>query len=202
MMDALKQRIIDFIKQNQPINDRQAICTFGIGKNRWREEKSKLKRMGEIYPVCGAGTFISKHDYDDWLENGGGKEKVRASQAKGGLVKGNNKDSKKLIIEYLPNIATPMTSGAISRACGVNEKTGHNIISALADMGLIEHDGAEYNRRYMPVMEGQPQVFVRRKADKQKSLCKRYDPRSNVVVRDYMASPARQRLLAVYGRMG
>lgn len=121
-MDALKQRIIDFIKQNQPVTEKEIMKAVGISRYLCREERRRLRALKAIHIVSGAGTFICRADYEHWFRNGGMK-----------------KMQEKI---------------AIARELRHQEK---------ADV---------------------------------------YRPKRETVIESYMKSPARQRLMAVYGRTG
>lgn len=122
MMDALKLRIIDFIKQNQPVTEKEIMQAVGISRYLCREEQRRLRELKAIYIVSGAGTFISRDDYEQWFRNGGMKQ-------------------------------------------------------------MQEKIAMARELRY----PDKPDV---------------YRPKRETVIESYMKSPARQRLLAVYGRLG
>ncbi|MXF49633.1 DUF977 family protein [Raoultella sp. Lac2] len=82
-MDTLKQRIIDFIKQNQPVTEKEIMAAVGISRYLCREERRRLRTLRAIYIVSGAGTFICRADYESWFRNGGMQkmqEKIAAAR--------------------------------------------------------------------------------------------------------------------------
>lgn len=59
MIDSLKQRIIDFIRDNQPVNWQKAKAHINISRATYYKLVGKLKNTGDVYSINGSGTFLS-----------------------------------------------------------------------------------------------------------------------------------------------
>ncbi len=202
-MDALKQRIIDFIKQNQPVTEQQLKNGLGISLNACRQNRRLLRNAGLIYVTCGSGAFISRSDFELWLKNGGGHEKMSASARLGGRGMTSDKTAKKRVIDYLTSKNEPMCAGEIAKACKLSGKSAYRILASLYDDGTVYHDGKLKGRQYLIASEQNKHFSNSDVAYEAKVRAfVRYNPKRNGVIQAYMASPARARLMAVYGRMG
>lgn len=71
MMDALKQRIIDCIKENQPVTTDTLHQKLNVSRNTIRNEMAILRNVGAVHTQVSIGHFISKADFFIWLDNGG-----------------------------------------------------------------------------------------------------------------------------------
>lgn len=202
MMDSLKQRMLDFIRKNQPVTEDQLKDGLGISRHSCRENRGQLRNAGLIYVTCGSGSFISRADYENWLENGGGHEKI-SNTAKKGIHKFADSTARSRVIEYLTSLKEPVCAGEIAIACHLMQKTAYRILASLADDGTVVHDGRVKGRHYLIASsDAQFPSSSGQKGEKKTKAFVRYNPKKNGVVQAYMASPARQRLMAVYGRMG
>lgn len=96
-----------------------------------------------------------------------------------------------------------MCAGEIAKACKLSGKSAYRILASLSDDGTVYHDGKLKGRQYLIASEqnkhfSNPDVAYEAKV----RAFVRYDPKRNGVIQAYMASPARARIMAVYGRMG
>jgi len=82
MMDALKQRIINCIKENQPVTTDTIHQKLNVSRNTIRTEMAKLRNIGAVHTQVAVGHFISKADFFAWLDNGG-REYMKARGAAG-----------------------------------------------------------------------------------------------------------------------
>lgn len=81
-MDALKQRIINCIKENQPVTTDTIHQKLDVSRNTIRNEMAKLRAIGAVHSQVSIGHFISKEDFLVWLDNGG-REYMTARGAAG-----------------------------------------------------------------------------------------------------------------------
>lgn len=70
-MDTLKQRIINCIKENQPVTTDTIHQKLNVSRNTIRTEMAKLRNIGAVHTQVAVGHFISKADFFAWLDNGG-----------------------------------------------------------------------------------------------------------------------------------
>lgn len=202
MIDSLKQRMIDFIRQNQPVTEQQLKDGLNISRHSCRENRSQLRNAGLIYVTSGSGAFISRADYENWLEHGGGHKKI-SNTTKKGLNNVSDSSSRQRVIEFLSSQKTPVCAAEIAKACNLMQKTSYRILASLSDDGTVIHDGRVKVRQYLIASSGAqwPAGSCQHSERKIKAFC-RYNPNKNGVVQEYMSSPARARLMAVYGRIG
>ncbi|HHS9775858.1 TPA: hypothetical protein ACTW8Y_000487 [Raoultella ornithinolytica] len=203
IMNSLHQKIINFIKQNQPVTEKQLKEGLGITYQSCREERRKLCNAGLIYISCGCGAFVSRSDFEYWLSHGGGHEKISASAKQGIHNALTDTTAKKRVIDFLSTQDSPVGAGEIAIACNLSQKPTYRILEMLSDDGTIFHDGRVKGRQYLIASSGAqwPAGSCQHSERKIKAFC-RYNPNKNGVVQEYMASPARARLMAVYGRVG
>lgn len=202
MIDSLKQRMLDFIRQNQPVTEQQLKDGLGISRNACRENRGQLRNAGLIYVSCGFGAFNSLADYEHWLEHGGGHEKISLT-AKKGIQNAADSSSKKRVIEFLSAQTAPVGAGEIANGCNLPRKSAYRILATLVDDGTIFHDYRAKGRQYqIASSDSQWTSKSERTSERKIKAFVKYNPNKNGVVEDYMASPARQRLMAVYGRVG
>lgn len=71
MMDSLKKRIINCIKENQPVTTDTIHQKLNVSRNAVRTELAKLRELGAIHSQVAIGHFASQEDFNLWLENGG-----------------------------------------------------------------------------------------------------------------------------------
>lgn len=90
-----------------------------------------------------------------------------------------------------------------SQSMQLSDKSAYRILAILSDDGTVYHDGKLKGRQYLIASEQNKHFSNSEVAYEAKVRAfVRYNPKKNGVVQAYMASPARQRLMAVYGRMG
>lgn len=101
MMDSLKQRIVDYVKANQPVKIANVIRVIGISRDRFYEEARVLRELDLLHSVRGYGLFFGEKAYQDWLVSGGREEmKKRAQEANAaaqeakGLIEPEREDPK------------------------------------------------------------------------------------------------------------
>ncbi|VTP12644.1 DNA-binding transcriptional activator FucR [Phytobacter ursingii] len=73
MMDALKQRIINCIKENQPVTTDTIHQQLNVSRNSIRNELQKLRDAGFVYTKISIGHFTGESAYLEWLETVGRK---------------------------------------------------------------------------------------------------------------------------------
>ncbi|HAT2743897.1 TPA: hypothetical protein I8372_001463 [Citrobacter farmeri] len=56
-MDSIKQRIVSYVKANQPVSVADMIRDLSIGRSRYYEEAKTLRRLGMLRSVSGIGVF-------------------------------------------------------------------------------------------------------------------------------------------------
>ncbi|HDZ9010913.1 TPA: hypothetical protein RUY31_003623 [Klebsiella quasipneumoniae subsp. similipneumoniae] len=201
-MDSLKQRMLDFIRQNQPVTELQLTEGLGISRNACRENRRQLRAVGLIYISCGSGAFLSLEDFQKWLEHGGGHEKISMT-AKKGIHNAVDNSARKRVIEYLSEQTEPVGAGEIAKACNLINKTAYRVLATLADDGTVIHDGRVKGRQYLIASSDvQWPANGEKSSERKVKAFAKYNPKKNGVVQAYLNSPARQRLMAVYGRMG
>lgn len=202
-MGSLKQSMLDFIKQNQPVTEKQLKDGLGISLYSCREHRKQLRDSGLIYVTSGSGAFISRADFELWLEHGGGHEKISNTAKKGIHCAPTDITSSRQVTEFLATQTEPVCAGEISRACNLGQKTTYRILAKLTDDGTVFHDGRVKGRLYL-MANGDNHFPSDSSTDSERKARAfvKYNPNKNGVVQDYMQSAARARLMAVYGRVG
>lgn len=136
MMDSIKQRIVSYVKANQPVSVADMIRDLSIGRSSYYEEAKALRRLGMLRSVSGIGVFASEADHQTWLEHGGreaiSRRAVEANaagqQAKGIAKALADKDEPKMFMPYNPDkngvVAEFMKSEAHQRLMMVYGRVG------------------------------------------------------------------------------
>lgn len=197
-MDALRQRIIDFVRENQPVNEEKMRTGLGFSVHQCRLYRKQMKATGHLFIANGIGCFISQADFEDWLRNGGGHERMKSIGKMGGRGQAPDRERRRLIIEYLSNQTEPSTAKEIYKACHINQKSAYRMLASLLEDGTIGSDGKRVGRRYVLDADSVYCDFDDR--DTPVKAFVKYNPKRNGVVQAYLNSPARQRIMMVYGR--
>ncbi|MGG8026283.1 hypothetical protein PGO13_19940 [Klebsiella aerogenes] len=203
MIDSLKQRIINYVKQNQPVSIPVAAKDIGIAVYSFRKIKKEMENKGLLFSRQGFGLFESEEYYNEYVKVEG-KKRMQAFRAHGlqkekyDVVDGI--DTRKAIMSVIDRITTPMTCGEIGKMCGVGTKAAYRIVSELCDLGTLVHDGGTYGRRFILASEGGVSDFDSKEVSRRPKGFRKYNPKRNGVVQAYLNSPARQRIMMVYGR--
>lgn len=110
-MDNLQQKIINFIKENQPVTERKLKEGLGITYHSCREHRRHLRDAGMIYISSGCGAFISREAFDHWLSHGGGHEKISNTAKQGIREAAADITAKKRVIDFLSAQLSPVGAG-------------------------------------------------------------------------------------------
>lgn len=189
-MDSLKQRIVDYVKTNQPVLRVKLAVAMGITLRALDRETTALKEHGYLFSKAGFGYFTSAEAYDEW-RTGPGAEQLSIRGSKGGYSSaairyGNNQT-------YAARIAILLDDGREMSAADIADELGvpyHKISTAITNMVNTEelkHTGAVGHRVYSL---GKAKKRVRRRAES-----------VNVICQECRQSAAMQRVLAFYGRL-
>ncbi|HCU2310606.1 TPA: DUF977 family protein [Klebsiella aerogenes] len=81
-MDSLKQRIIDYVKQNQPVSIPVAAKDIGIAVYSFRKIKREMENKGLLFSRQGFGLFESEEYYNEYVKVEG-KKRMQAFRAHG-----------------------------------------------------------------------------------------------------------------------
>ena len=198
MTEIIKQRIIEFVRENQPVTEEKMRTSLGLSVHQCRAYRKQMKATGQLFIANGSGCFISQSDFEDWLRNGGGHEKMKRIGRMGGRGQTPDREQRRLIIEYLTNQTEPFTAKEIYKACHINQKSAYRILASLLEDGTIGSDGKRVGRRYVLDADSAHCDFDDR--DTPVKAFVKYNPKRNGVVQAYLNSPARQRIMMIYGR--
>lgn len=204
-MISLEQRIINYVNANQPVTAGQASNSLNISKKIFIEIKHNLEKKGLLFTKRGFGVFRNFNEYRKWMQSKG-KKRMSSMGKIGGKVKGIERMGSDEIYDrisnFIPTMKEPLTSGEISRKCGVNERSGFQLILKLVKIGILQHDGATYARRYFPLLEqSNKQYFSKKSSSGALMGSNNYNKNENDVIQKYKTSPARARILALYGKV-
>ena len=198
--DDARVELLRFVRDNQPVNWQKAKAHINISRATYYKLVGKLKNTGDVYSINGSGTFLSREDYERWLKTDSVRAEKRMIASKGGVTRKNAATIRQKVMDFIPSISQPMTVGEIAAACGVSRKSAFRYVAQLANEGALQHNSATYSRLYMPAekqftpKENYADVRTKPKAFRQ------YNPKRNGVVQAYLNSPARQRIMMIYGR--
>lgn len=198
--DDARGELLRFVRDNQPVNWQKAKAHINISRATYYKLVGKLKNTGDVYSINGSGTFLSREDYERWLRTDSVRAEKRMIASKGGVTRKNAATIRQKVMGFIPSISQPMTVGEIAAACGVSRKSAFRYVVQLASEGALRHNSATYSRLYMPAekqfihKDNYADVRTKPKAFRQ------YNPERNGVVQAYLNSPARQRIMMIYGR--
>lgn len=210
-MDSLQQSILDFVRLNEPVSVDRIVRELKIYRNKFYALIEPLRMDGFLFSRSGFGIFYSVESYEAWLENGGREILSQRGRlgAEAWLEARKNKpwvaregSVKFAILDCLKSATEPLGLPVISARTKINAKSISGALSYLIRIGSIVHDGKDFKRKYSLAEKVSEHEIVAEKAKPKPGNFKLYNPKKNGVVQAYLNSPARQRLMAVYGRMG
>lgn len=210
-MDELQQKILDYVRLNEPVSVAKIVKEMKIYRNKFYELMEPIKRSGLLFSRAGFGVFYSMESYNAWLDNGGREIlSLRGRTGAESSLKTRREDPwvaregsiKFAIMECLKESSEPLSLSQISARTRLQSKSVSGSLSYLVRAGTVEHDGKDFKRKYTLSGQVSDHDIVVEKVKGKKTGFKQFNPKKNGIVQAYMASPARQRLMAVYGRMG
>ena len=76
------------VRQRKPASNRRKMRTcLGLSVHQCRAYRKQMKATGQLFIANGSGCFISQADFEDWLRNGGGHEKMKSIGRMGGRAR-------------------------------------------------------------------------------------------------------------------
>lgn len=118
MMDSLKQRIVDYVKANQPVSVSDILIEINISKCRYLSESRILRSLGLLVSVPRVGIFAGKSAYEDWI-NDDEREVMQCNRTAPKSSDVNEREEPETFKSYDPKnnrvVAEYMKSGARQR---------------------------------------------------------------------------------------
>lgn len=210
-MDNLQQKIIDYVRENEPVSIAEIVKHTGVYRNKFYVIVAPLREQGLLFSRGGLGVFYNQQSFSKWMDDGGREMLSQRGRAGSEASLKTRREEpwraregslKCIVMSCLKNSPKPLTLSKISDATGIPTKSASGTISFLIRIGCITHDGKRFARKYS-LAEGvtpEPVAIVQRHGKRGGFVL--FNPARNGVVEEYMKSPARARLMAVYGRMG
>ncbi|KOQ95787.1 hypothetical protein [Pluralibacter gergoviae] len=189
-MDALKQRILDYITANRPATATQIRTGLSITKRQASDGIKSLKALDKIHVAVAFGCFVSQEDFERWKETAGREVVIARTRNANGSPRTRQRNNTyaqkiKTVLSERPGIG----SRAIADAIGVHYKYISCVLSRMINAGDITATGVCGSRVYSL---STPEQKMRPK--RKRSI--------NTVCDECRRSDAQRRIMMVYGRGG